>query len=109
MLPSAANGVPGFGPVPRDTYAREERPNTGLAEISLLPAECNSIKILIIYCFTTADINYIQQLQKGIMDIEKIVLYKPVLFKDLKSKIDSLLLLSRQEEVKDKKLAMMVL
>ena len=63
----------------------------------------------VIICFTTADINYIQQLQKGIMDIEKIVLYKPVLLKDLKSKIDSLLLLSRQEEVKDKKLAMMVL
>ena len=63
----------------------------------------------VIICFTTANINYIQQLQKGIMDIEKIVLYKPVLLKDLKSKIDSLLLLSRQEEVKDKKLAMMVL
>ena len=63
----------------------------------------------VIICFTTADINYIKQLQKGIIDIEKIVLYKPVLLKDLKNKIDSLLLLSRQEEVKDKKLAMMVL
>ena len=51
----------------------------------------------IIICFTTADINYIQQLQKGIIDIEKIVLYKPVLLKDLKNKIDSLLLLSHQE------------
>ncbi len=52
----------------------------------------------VIICFTTADINYIQQLQKGIIDIEKIVLYKPVLLKDLKNKIDSLLLLSREEE-----------
>src|SRR5688500_1007023 len=51
-------------------------------------------KVLI--CLTTADINYIQQLQKGIIDIEKIVLYKPVLLKDLKNKIDWLLL-SRQE------------
>ena len=51
----------------------------------------------VIICFTTADINYIQHLQKGIIDIDKIVLYKPVLLKDLKNKIDSLLFLSRQE------------
>jgi len=38
-----------------------------------------------------------------------VVLYKPVLLKDLKNKIDSLLLLSRQEEVNDNKLAMMIL
>jgi DNA-binding response OmpR family regulator len=63
----------------------------------------------VIICFTTANINYIKQLQKGIIDIEKIVLYKPVLLKDLKNKIDSLLLLSRQEEIKDNKLAMMIL
>ena len=56
----------------------------------------------VIICFSTANISYIQQLQKGITDIEKIVLYKPVLLKDLKNKIDSLLLLSRQEEVNDK-------
>jgi DNA-binding response OmpR family regulator len=52
----------------------------------------------VIICLTTADKNYIQQLQKGIIDIDKIVLYKPVLLKDLKNKIDSLLLLSRKEE-----------
>ena len=56
----------------------------------------------VIICLTTADINYIQNLRKGIIDIEKIVLYKPVLLKDLKNKIDSLLLLSRQEEVNGK-------
>ena len=48
----------------------------------------------VIICFTTADINYIEDLRKGIIDIEKIVLYKPVLLKDLKNKIDWLL--SRQ-------------
>jgi DNA-binding response OmpR family regulator len=63
----------------------------------------------VIICFTTANINYIKQLQKGIIDIEKIVLYKPVLLKDLKNKIDSLLLISRREEIKDNKLAMMIL
>jgi hypothetical protein len=37
-----------------------------------------------IICFTTADINSIEDLRKGIIDIEKIVLYKPILLKDLK-------------------------
>ncbi len=60
----------------------------------------------VIICFTTADINYIEDLRNGIIDIEKTVLYKPVLLKDLKNKID--LLLSRQE-VKDNKLTMMIL
>ena len=61
----------------------------------------------VIICFTTADINYIQQLQKGIIDIEKIVLYKPVLLKDLKNKIESLLLL--RQEVNGNKTTMTVL
>src|ERR687889_76483 len=49
----------------------------------------------VIICFTTADINSIEDLRKGIIDIDKIVLYKPVLLKDLKNKID--LLLSQQK------------
>ena len=61
----------------------------------------------VIICFTTADKNYIQQLQKGIIDIEKIVLYKPVLLKDLKNKIDWLL--SRQEININKPTNMMIL
>jgi DNA-binding response OmpR family regulator len=59
----------------------------------------------VIICFTTADINYIEDLRKGIIDIDKIVLYKPVLLKDLKNKIDWLL--SRQEV--NNKLTMMSL
>ena len=43
----------------------------------------------IIICFTTAYTNYIQEFLENIIDIEKIVLYKPVLLKDLKNKIDS--------------------
>jgi DNA-binding response OmpR family regulator len=61
----------------------------------------------VIICLTTADINYIQQLQKGIIDIEKIVLYKPILLKDLKNKIDWLL--SRQEINSNKPTTMMIL
>ena len=49
----------------------------------------------VIICFTTADKNYIKNFRKDIIDIDKIVLYKPVLLKDLKNKIDWLL--SRQE------------
>ena len=61
----------------------------------------------VIICLTTADKNYIQQLQKGIIDIEKIVLYKPVLLKDLKNKIDWLL--SRQEVNGNKPTTMMII
>jgi DNA-binding response OmpR family regulator len=61
----------------------------------------------IMICFTTADINYIEDLRKDILDIEKIVLYKPVLLKDLKNKIDSLFLLSAQDL--NGKLSMMIL
>ena len=44
----------------------------------------------VIICLISADHNYIQNLKKGIIDIEKIVIYKPILLKDLKNKIDSL-------------------
>jgi DNA-binding response OmpR family regulator len=63
----------------------------------------------VIICFTTADINYIPQLQKDIIDIEKIVLYKPVLLKDLKNKIDSLLLSSHQEGTNSNKTTTMMI
>jgi DNA-binding response OmpR family regulator len=48
----------------------------------------------VIICLTTANLNYIKDLRKGIIDIEKIVLYKPILLRDLKNKIDSLLCLN---------------
>ena len=63
----------------------------------------------VIICLTTADINYIEDLRKGVINIDKIVLYKPVLLKDLKNKIDSLLLLFRQEEEVNGKLSMIIL
>ena len=46
----------------------------------------------VIVWFTTADKNYIQELEKGILDDEKIVIYKPILLRELKNKVDSLLL-----------------
>ena len=53
----------------------------------------------VIICFTTADINYIEDLRKDIIDIDKIVLYKPVLLKDLKNKIDLLFISARSNWV----------
>lgn len=46
----------------------------------------------VIICLTSADINYIEELCKNIIDIKKFVIYKPVSLKDLKTKVDSLLL-----------------
>ena len=40
----------------------------------------------VIVCLSTADKNYIQELQKDILDVEKTVIYKPILLKDLKNK-----------------------
>jgi DNA-binding response OmpR family regulator len=60
----------------------------------------------VIICFTTANISFIQDLRKGIIDIDKIVLYKPVLLKDLKIKIEWLLSL---QEVNNKLTTMMIL
>jgi two-component system response regulator ChvI len=42
----------------------------------------------VIICFIAANISYIQDLRKGIIDIDKLILYKPVLLKDLKNKIE---------------------
>ena len=46
----------------------------------------------VVVCLSTADKNYIQELQKDILDVEKTVIYKPILLRDLKNKVDSLLL-----------------
>ena len=47
-----------------------------------------------------------EELRKGIIDIEKIVLYKPVLLKELKNKIDWLL---SSQEINSNKPTMIIL
>lgn len=42
-------------------------------------------------CLITADIAHLEQLKEKIPNIEKYVIYKPILLKNLKDKIDSLL------------------
>jgi len=45
----------------------------------------------LVFCFITADKEYIQYLKKSIAEIEKIVIYKPILLSDLRNKVNSLL------------------
>ena len=40
-----------------------------------------------IICLTTADIPYLEQLKEKIPNIEKYVIYKPILLRNLKDKI----------------------
>jgi hypothetical protein len=60
-------------------------------EISLYQ-KIKAIDEQVIICPTTGDKSLIQDLQKEITDIEKAVIYKPVLSKDLKNKIDTVLI-----------------
>ncbi|MGZ5485044.1 MAG: response regulator [Nitrososphaeraceae archaeon] len=45
----------------------------------------------VIICLTTANAQYIQELKKEIPNIDDTVITKPIILKDLKNKIDSLL------------------
>ena len=45
-----------------------------------------------IICLTTADMSYLQQLKEKIPNIEKYVIHKPILLKNLKDKINELVL-----------------
>src|ERR671920_1087462 len=45
----------------------------------------------VLFCFITANKEYIAHLKKSIADIEKIVIYKPIMLSELRSKINSLL------------------
>jgi DNA-binding response OmpR family regulator len=51
----------------------------------------------LLFCFITANKEYIELLKKNIPDIEKIVIYKPILLSELRSKINLLLVIHQQE------------
>jgi hypothetical protein len=57
--------------------------------MEILYRKIKEIDDTVIVCFIIADKNYIQELQKGILNIEKTVIYKPILLRELKNKIDS--------------------
>ncbi len=60
----------------------------------------------LLFCFITANREYIEHLKKNNPDIEKIVIYKPILLSELRNKIH--LLLSNQQQ-QDKKQLLMVI
>ena len=45
----------------------------------------------LLFCFITANKEYIEHLKKSIVDIEKIVIYKPILLSELRSKVHFIL------------------
>ena len=57
----------------------------------LLFKKLQSIDPNLLFCFITANKEYIEHLKKSIADIDKIVIYKPILLSELRSKVNSLL------------------
>lgn len=57
----------------------------------LLYQKLRKIDPNLLFCFITADKEYIQYLKKSIAEIEKVVIYKPILLSDLRSKVNLLL------------------
>jgi DNA-binding response OmpR family regulator len=57
----------------------------------LLYEKLQNIDPDLLFCFITANKEYIEHLKKSITDIEKIVIYKPILLSALRSKVNSLL------------------
>ena len=72
----------------------------------LLYKKLQNIDPNILFCFITANKEYIEHLKKNNPDIEKIVIYKPILLSELRSKIH--LLLANHEQ-QDKKQLLMIL
>jgi DNA-binding response OmpR family regulator len=52
-----------------------------------------------IICLTTADLSYLEQLKEKIPNIEKYVIHKPILLRNLKDKINELILEKRSHSV----------
>ena len=57
----------------------------------LLYEKLQNIDPDLLFCFITANKEYIEHLKKNNPDIEKIVIYKPILLSELRSKVNSLL------------------
>jgi DNA-binding response OmpR family regulator len=57
----------------------------------ILYQKLKNIDPTLLFCFITANKEYIELLKKNIPDIEKIVIYKPILLSELRSKINLLL------------------
>ena len=74
----------------------------------ILSQKLKNIDPVLLFCYITADKEYIQNLKNGIPDIEKIVIYKPILLSKLRDKIHFLLLSKYQAEEIENKLLMIM-
>jgi DNA-binding response OmpR family regulator len=71
----------------------------------LLYEKLHTIDPNLLFCFITANREYVEHLKKNNPDIEKIVIYKPILLSELRNKVYALLA-NKQE---DKKQLLMIL
>ena len=71
----------------------------------LLYEKLHTIDPNLLFCFITANREYVEHLKKNNPDIEKIVIYKPILLSELRNKV-YVLLANKQE---DKKQLLMIL
>ena len=71
----------------------------------VLSQKLHNIDPNLLFCFITANKEYIEHLKKNNPDIEKIVIYKPIWLNELRNKIHSLLTNQQQ----DKKQLLMIL
>ena len=72
----------------------------------ILYQKLKNIDPTLLFCFITATKEYIEHLKRNIPDIEKIVIYKPILLSELRRKIH--LLLSNQQQQEAHKLLMVL-
>ena len=74
----------------------------------ILSQKLKNIDPALLFCYITADKEYIQNLKNSISDIEKIVIYKPILLSEWRDKIHFLLLSKYQAEEVENKLLMIL-
>jgi DNA-binding response OmpR family regulator len=74
----------------------------------ILSQKLKNIDPALLFCYITADKEYIQNLKNSISDIEKIVIYKPIMLSELRDKIHFLLLSKYQAEEVENKLLMIL-
>jgi DNA-binding response OmpR family regulator len=68
----------------------------------LLYEKLHSIDPDLLFCFITANREYIDHLKKNNPDIEKIVIYKPIRLSELRDKVNLLLLANQHDHQQNK-------
>jgi two-component system response regulator GlrR len=75
----------------------------------ILSQKLKNIDPALLFCFITAHKEFIEHIKRYNLDIEKIVIYKPIWLNELRSKVHSLLSNQQQQkEDKDKLLTILI-